>query len=81
MLCINVKKKFQAFDIKCTVLWLAALLPHQSKHICFQLKYSYRPVGHRLTARIIYKALNEEVGFKIPTTRSRNNSVFCGALL
>ena len=25
--------------------------------------------------------LNEEVGFKIPTTRSRNNSVFCGALL
>ena len=28
-----------------------------------------------------YAYLNEEVGFKIPTTRSRNNSVFCGALL
>ena len=35
----------------------------------------------KVEPRYLHNALNEEVGFKIPTTRSRNNSVFCGALL
>ena len=39
------------------------------------------PMGVNVLGRKSISLLNEEVGFKILTTRSLNNSVFCGVLL